>query len=343
LGAILYTMLAGGRLPIEGASVEELWQHKLTRDAYPLREYRSDLPPDLEELVLACLARDAMDRPNSAIELKKRLLAHLEAARATSDSILGMKSPSQTEILSERVLRRRARVGMMLGTLTAVLVAVTGMYFVHRPSSPPQGAQVQVQAAQPSATQLLPTPPPPETSTAKTLPSLPTAVTAIPSTAPNVPAKAASATHAPSRHSAKSADRSVDEATSGATSNSALPKGSERKIPAKTTANEDGDDRAGGSSDEATTAAVAKAEAAFSDGRMASARISATEAVAAARKASPELKVRAFIILGKVELASEEFAEAERTFGRALAIDPNHPVARKGKERAKDAAANAHQ
>jgi serine/threonine protein kinase len=346
LGAILYTMLAGGRLPIEGASVEELWQHKLTRDAYPLREYRSDLPPDLEELVLACLARDAMDRPNSAIELKKRLLAHLEAARATSDSILGMKSPSQTEILSERVLRRRARVGMILGTLTAVLVAVTGMYFVHRPSSPPQGAQVQVPAAQMAATQqppASPTPPPPETSTAKTLPSLPTAVTAIPSTAPNVPAKAASATHAPSRHSAKSADRSVDDATSGATSNSALPKGSERKIPAKTTANEDGDDRAGGSSDEATTAAVAKAEAAFSDGRMASASISATEAVAAARKASPELKVRAFIILGKVELASEEFAEAERTFGRALAIDPNHPVARKGKERAKDAAANAHQ
>jgi serine/threonine protein kinase len=45
LGAILYTMLAGGRLPVEGATVEEIWQHKLTRDPYPLREYRSDLPP----------------------------------------------------------------------------------------------------------------------------------------------------------------------------------------------------------------------------------------------------------------------------------------------------------
>jgi hypothetical protein len=50
-----------------------------------------------------------------------------------SDSIMGMKSPSQTEILSERVLRRRARVGMALGTLTAALVAVTGMYFIHWP------------------------------------------------------------------------------------------------------------------------------------------------------------------------------------------------------------------
>jgi Tfp pilus assembly protein PilF len=88
---------------------------------------------------------------------------------------------------------------------------------------------------------------------------------------------------------------------------------------------------------------VARAETAFSDGRLASARISATEAVAAARKASPDLKVRAFVILGKVELASEEFTAAERTFERALAIDPNHPVARKGKERAKEAAANADQ
>ncbi|HEY5285402.1 MAG TPA: serine/threonine-protein kinase, partial [Polyangia bacterium] len=46
LGAILYTMLAGGRMPIEGATVDEIWQRKLTRDPRPLHEYRSDLPPD---------------------------------------------------------------------------------------------------------------------------------------------------------------------------------------------------------------------------------------------------------------------------------------------------------
>jgi Tfp pilus assembly protein PilF len=74
---------------------------------------------------------------------------------------------------------------------------------------------------------------------------------------------------------------------------------------------------------------------------LASARIAATDAVTAARKASPDLKVRAFVILGKVELASEDFAKAERTFERALAIDPDHPVALKGKERAQEAAAKA--
>jgi Flp pilus assembly protein TadD len=87
--------------------------------------------------------------------------------------------------------------------------------------------------------------------------------------------------------------------------------------------------------------AIARSEAAFSAGRLATARIAATEAVAAAVKASPLLKVRAFVILGKVELASEEFAEAARSFDRALAIAPDDPVARKGKERAKDAAAKA--
>jgi Tfp pilus assembly protein PilF len=125
--------------------------------------------------------------------------------------------------------------------------------------------------------------------------------------------------------------------------NSVQAKSAERRVARKAVANASDDDRAGESSDEVATATVAKAETAFSDGRLASARMSATAAVAAARKASPDLQVRAFVILGKVELASQEFAAAERTFDRALTIDPNHPVARKGKERAQEAAANADQ
>jgi Flp pilus assembly protein TadD len=93
--------------------------------------------------------------------------------------------------------------------------------------------------------------------------------------------------------------------------------------------------------DETAAAAIARAETAFSASRLATARLAASEAVVAARKASSAVKVRAFVILGKVELASQEFAAAERTFDRALAIAPNDPVARKGKERAKDAAAKA--
>jgi lipopolysaccharide biosynthesis regulator YciM len=117
------------------------------------------------------------------------------------------------------------------------------------------------------------------------------------------------------------------------------PKSAKHGVPGKLAAKADDEDRIDGSGDALATAAVAKAETAFSDGRLASARVSATEAVAAARKASPNLKVRAFIILGKVELASEAYAAAERAFDRALAIDPKQPVARKGKDRAHEAAA----
>jgi cytochrome c-type biogenesis protein CcmH/NrfG len=43
--------------------------------------------------------------------------------------------------------------------------------------------------------------------------------------------------------------------------------------------------------------------------------------------------------MGKVELASEQFGDAERSFDHALMIEPGNPIARKGKERARAAAA----
>ena len=71
---------------------------------------------------------------------------------------------------------------------------------------------------------------------------------------------------------------------------------------------------------------------------MATARVAASQAVAGARNASPALRLRAYVVLGKVQLASEQFAEAERSFDKALAIDPQNPVAQKGKARAHESA-----
>ncbi len=350
LGAILYTMLAGGRLPIEGATVDEIWQHKLTRDPYPLHEYRSDLPADLEELVLACLARDPAERPRSAMELKKNLLAHLEAARAMSDSIMGMKSPSQTEIISERILKRRARMGIALGTLTAALVAATGMYFIHWPFAGRPSTLTSATSAAPAPVAKAPAPlaqpiavsPPAE-------PDLPIKAAAGPASLPALPptvAKPAEEPHAaPVQPKQRRQSTEVvrvqppGKALPGA--GASEPRTATHMAASKMEAKADDEQGTAGSGDEAAAAAVAKAESAFSDGRLASARVSATEAVTAARKASADLKVRALVIMGKVELASEEFAQAERTFERALTIDPKDPVARKGKERAREAAAKA--
>ena len=350
LGTILYAMLAGGRMPIEGATVDEIWQRKLTRDPRPLHEYRSDLPTELEELILACLARDAVERPSSAEDLKKQLLAHLETIRAMGDSIAGMKSPSRTEVLSERMRRRRAGLGIALGALTAVVIAMTGMYFIHWRFSRPRVAPT-LAPAPPSRSVNSPTqrsvgeaaqPPAP----------LATKPPAAESNLPPAQAKTrrqAAETASPSQATAKAPARvqpSISEphpaAPAPATPASAAePKRTARAATAKTEPTAENEGAVDGSGDETATAAIAKAEAAFSSGRLATARISATLAIEAARKATPSLKARAFVILGKVQLASEEFAEAERSFDRALAIDPNHPVARKGKERAKDAAAKA--
>jgi tetratricopeptide (TPR) repeat protein len=92
-------------------------------------------------------------------------------------------------------------------------------------------------------------------------------------------------------------------------------------------------------SDEGALAAVKKAETAFSNGRMATARMAATQAVAASGNASINVKVNAQIIMGKVELASEQFDRAEKCFKTALDLDPGNALARKGLQRAQESAA----
>jgi hypothetical protein len=345
LGAILYTMLAGGRLPIEGGSVEEIWEHKLTRDPYPLREYRSDLPADLEELILSCLAREPGQRPESAQALKQRLVAHLESARAMSDSIADMKSPSQTENVGDSIRRRRARLGIALGAVTAAAIAVIGIYLVRAPAPARE---------EPRRNTLAPPPVPAKPPAALEPPPAPTReATAKPA------GLGAFGLGNPASDSAPLATGKVRRHGADSTAPSALPQ--PEKLPPAA-----GEKRAGAeaaapleprgptlarsakagppeapASDAEVAAAIAKAETAFSGGHMASARIAATQAVAAASGSPSALKVRAQIIMGKVELAGERYAQAERAFDRALAIDPQNPVAHKGKERARDAAAKA--
>jgi len=364
LGAILYTMLAGGHLPIDGTTIDEIWQRKLTRDARPLRDFRSDLSADLEELILRCLAREPGKRPSSAEELKKQLVAHLESARAMSNSIMGMRSPSQTEVLSERTRRRHMQFGIAAGALTAVLIAGTGMLLIRRPSAPaapapqpvlplplspsptptsaplpqptpsPQPSPSPPTAASPSP-RPAPVPPPQQALAPLPQPASLTAGSPIPppATLPAVtnppPAQpvrgpAARKKRMPASALASTPSRTSKVSLTGATeATQAAPKASPEDLAALL--------------DQAAKA-IAKAEAAFGQGRLAAARIAATEAVEKTQTAPPDLKARAQIVMGKIQLASEEFAEAERSFTRALALDPRNPVALKGKSRAHAAA-----
>lgn len=70
-GLVMYQMLEG-RLPFEGETRGELIAARLT--SLPLRPSRIDCPTDLADLVMKCLARDAIDRPSSADAVLAALL-----------------------------------------------------------------------------------------------------------------------------------------------------------------------------------------------------------------------------------------------------------------------------
>jgi serine/threonine protein kinase len=137
VGGLLYFMLSGGHSPIEGSNVQNVWQRKLTEDPTPLHHYRSDLPDDLEALIMQCLARDANQRPASADDLKKLLLAALEEARTISSSLAGLRVPSTTAVVpgpSDGSLWWKT---IAVVTATAVVSWIAARpFFVHRPSRP---------------------------------------------------------------------------------------------------------------------------------------------------------------------------------------------------------------
>jgi eukaryotic-like serine/threonine-protein kinase len=75
LGAVGYYLLAGANV-FEGGTVIEVCSHHLHKAPEPpSARIGRPLPDDLERLVLACLEKDPLRRPQSAEEVRQRLLA----------------------------------------------------------------------------------------------------------------------------------------------------------------------------------------------------------------------------------------------------------------------------
>jgi serine/threonine-protein kinase len=75
VGAVGYFLLAGAPV-FAGSSTFELCGHHLhTAPTPPSVASGRAIPPDLEAIVLACLAKSAAERPQSARELRAQLLA----------------------------------------------------------------------------------------------------------------------------------------------------------------------------------------------------------------------------------------------------------------------------
>ena len=74
LGAVAYYLLAGGEV-FDGKSIVEVCSQHLHQEPDPLSKRGVTVSADLEAVVLACLAKDPEQRPQSAAELRLRLEA----------------------------------------------------------------------------------------------------------------------------------------------------------------------------------------------------------------------------------------------------------------------------
>jgi serine/threonine protein kinase len=84
MGAMLYQIFAG-RLPFDGRTFAEVVAQQLTAVPGPPSQYRP-MSAKLEQLILACLEKDAAKRPQSAAELSVMLEAALDPNAARTQS-----------------------------------------------------------------------------------------------------------------------------------------------------------------------------------------------------------------------------------------------------------------
>ncbi|MFR9727870.1 serine/threonine protein kinase [Saccharopolyspora sp. MS10] len=102
LGCVLYELLSG--YPVFGGDTDiDRWNRHLHAEPVPLRELRTDVPADLDRLVLDLLAKVPERRPGDAYEVYERLLPFLPALGSTPKST----EESQRELPDPTRLFRR--------------------------------------------------------------------------------------------------------------------------------------------------------------------------------------------------------------------------------------------
>jgi len=146
LGVLLYRIFSG-QYPFTGTVVTELvYQHVADVPAPP--SHHRAMPPDLERIILDCLAKDPAARPQSARVLHERLEAALAnwpdisvgaVAGAAATASVSLPAAAQSYLPTEQqprkdgAVRRKNRSRWLLG-LSAVAL-VTGGVFVLRTGS----------------------------------------------------------------------------------------------------------------------------------------------------------------------------------------------------------------
>jgi eukaryotic-like serine/threonine-protein kinase len=147
LGVVLYELITG-RLPFDAESVAEIFVAILERTPRPMAALRRDVPPELDRVVMRCLARDAEERFQDAAELADAL-----APFAPIGSYAGVRrirhltrhAWSRRESIPPPPMHR-SRLAVVIVVLAIVAAAAVGLVesgivtFGPRAAPPPSGA-----------------------------------------------------------------------------------------------------------------------------------------------------------------------------------------------------------
>ena len=128
LGCVLYEMATGKRA-FEGKSMASIMAAVLERNPVPLTAVEPGLPPALDRLVKACLAKDPDDRIQTVQDVKLQLKWLAEESEAS-----GPQEEAPASWTGH--LKRRERVVWAMATLCALLAG--GLAFAHLAGQKPQ-------------------------------------------------------------------------------------------------------------------------------------------------------------------------------------------------------------
>ena len=105
LGVCAYQFLTG-RLPHEYASLTELALKQQQDQVAPLREYRSEVPPELDDAVRVALEREPDARYSSALEMAGAIEAGMHGEATAATERLGMSDYDMTQALDDTAATR---------------------------------------------------------------------------------------------------------------------------------------------------------------------------------------------------------------------------------------------
>jgi serine/threonine-protein kinase len=141
LGIVLHELLTGA-LPFHGDTMPQVCTSILTKEPTRLRATRPDLPPELEEVVLRCLAKDPRARFSSCVDLARALapfgppgsiekVARMAATVHAEPTVeIAPPLPDPRRSAPTAVLQPRSNRGRAVFVGAAAAVAVVSLAFI---------------------------------------------------------------------------------------------------------------------------------------------------------------------------------------------------------------------